>query len=36
MERGRYRFGDNRLLGPTLLVLFGIVAVLLDPVYWSF
>jgi di/tricarboxylate transporter len=33
---GGYRFGDYWKLGLPLLVLFGLVAVLLVPVFWSF
>jgi di/tricarboxylate transporter len=33
---GGYRFGDYWKLGLPLLVLFGVVAVLLVPVFWSF
>jgi di/tricarboxylate transporter len=36
MEPGGYRFGDYWNLGLPLLVLFGAVAVLLVPVFWSF
>ena len=36
MEPGGYRFGDYWKLGLPLLVLFGLVAVLLVPVFWSF
>lgn len=36
MEPGGYRFGDYWKLGLPLLVLFGVVAVLLVPVFWSF
>jgi di/tricarboxylate transporter len=36
MEPGGYRFTDYWKLGLPLLVLFGIVAVLLVPVFWSF
>jgi di/tricarboxylate transporter len=36
MEPGGYRFGDYWKLGLPLLLLFGAVAVLLVPVYWSF
>jgi di/tricarboxylate transporter len=35
MEPGGYRFGDYWKLGLPLLALFGIVAVLLVPVFWS-
>jgi di/tricarboxylate transporter len=35
MEPGGYRFGDYWRLGLPLLVLFGVVAVLLVPVFWS-
>lgn len=35
-EPGGYRFGDYWKLGLPLLVLFGVVAVLLVPVFWSF
>jgi di/tricarboxylate transporter len=35
-EPGGYRFGDYWRLGLPLLALFGIVAVLLVPVFWSF
>jgi di/tricarboxylate transporter len=36
MEPGGYRFADYWRLGLPLLVLFGAVAVLLVPVFWSF
>jgi di/tricarboxylate transporter len=36
MEPGGYRFGDYWKLGLPLLALFGVVAVLLVPVVWSF
>ena len=36
MEPGGYRFGDYWKLGLPLLLLFGAVAVLLVPVFWSF
>jgi di/tricarboxylate transporter len=36
MEPGGYRFGDYWKLGLPLLVLYGLVAVLLTPVIWSF
>ena len=36
MEPGGYRFGDYWKLGLPLLVWFGLVAVLLVPVFWSF
>jgi len=36
MEPGGYRFGDYWKLGLPMLVLFGIVAVFLVPVIWSF
>lgn len=36
MEPGGYRFGEYWKLGLPLLVLFGAVAVLLVPVFWSF
>ena len=36
MEPGGYRFGDYWKLGLPLLVLYGLVAVLLVPVIWSF
>jgi di/tricarboxylate transporter len=36
MEPGGYRFGDYWKLGLPLLALFGAVAVLLVPVFWSF
>ena len=36
MEPGGYRFGDYWKLGLPLLLLFGVVAVLLVPVIWSF
>jgi di/tricarboxylate transporter len=36
MEPGGYRFGDYWKLGLLMLVLFGLVAVLLVPVFWSF
>jgi di/tricarboxylate transporter len=32
---GGYRFGDYWKLGLPLLALFGVVAVLLVPVFWS-
>ena len=35
MEPGGYRFGDSWKLGLPMLVLFGVVAVLLVPVFWS-
>ena len=35
MEPGGYRFGDYWKLGLPLLVLFGVVAVLLVPVFWE-
>jgi di/tricarboxylate transporter len=36
MDAGGYRFGDYWRLGLPLLVLYGVVAVLLVPVIWSF
>jgi di/tricarboxylate transporter len=36
MEPGGYRFGDYWKLGLPLLLLFGVVAVVLVPVFWSF
>jgi di/tricarboxylate transporter len=36
MEPGGYRFGDYWKLGLPMLVLFGLVAVLIVPVIWSF
>ena len=36
MEPGGYRFGDYWKLGLPLLALFGVVAVLLVPVFWAF
>jgi len=33
---GGSRFGDHRKLGLPLIALFGFVAVLLVPVFWSF
>ena len=36
MGPGGYRFGDYWKLGLPMLVLFGVVAVLLVPVFWSF
>jgi di/tricarboxylate transporter len=36
MGPGGYRFGDYWKLGGLLLALFGVVAVLLVPVFWSF
>ena len=36
MSPGGYRFGDYWKLGLPLLALFGVVAVLLVPVFWSF
>ena len=36
MGPGGYRFGDYWKLGLPLIVLFGLVAVLLVPVFWSF
>jgi di/tricarboxylate transporter len=36
MGPGGYRFGDYWKLGLPLLVLFGVVATLLVPVFWSF
>jgi di/tricarboxylate transporter len=36
MEPGGYRFGDYWKLGLPLLALFGLVAVLLVPLIWSF
>ncbi len=36
MGPGGYRFGDYWKLGLPMLVLFGLVAVLLVPVVWSF
>ena len=36
MSPGGYRFGDYWKLGLPMLVLFGIVAVLVVPIFWSF
>lgn len=36
MSPGGYRFGDYWRLGLPLLIVFGLVAVLLVPVFWSF
>ncbi len=36
MSPGGYRFGDYWKLGLPLLILFGLVAVLLVPVFWAF
>ena len=36
LDPGGYRFGDYWKLGLPLLVLFGVVATLLVPVFWSF
>ncbi len=36
LEPGGYRFGDYWKLGLPLMVLYGLVAVLLVPVIWSF
>jgi di/tricarboxylate transporter len=36
MDPGGYRFGDYWKLGLPLLALFGVVAVLLVPVFWRF
>jgi di/tricarboxylate transporter len=36
MEPGGYHFSDYWKLGLPLLVLFGVVAVLLVPVFWRF
>jgi di/tricarboxylate transporter len=36
LEPGGYRFGDYWKLGLPLIVLFGVVAVLLVPVFWQF
>jgi di/tricarboxylate transporter len=36
MGPGGYRFGDYWKLGFVLLVLYGLVAVLLVPVFWPF
>ena len=36
MGPGGYRFGDYWKLGLPLLALYGVVAVLLVPVFWSF
>ena len=36
MGPGGYRFGDYWKLGLPMLILFGVVAVLLVPVFWSF
>ena len=36
LEPGGYRFGDYWKLGLPLLALFGVVAVLLVPVFWAF
>jgi hypothetical protein len=35
MGPGGYRFGDYWRLGLPMLVLFGVVAVLLEPVFWA-
>jgi di/tricarboxylate transporter len=35
-DPGGYRFGDYWKLGLPLLALFGVVAVLLVPVFWHF
>jgi di/tricarboxylate transporter len=36
LEPGGYRFSDYWKLGVPLLVLYGIVAVLVVPVFWGF
>jgi di/tricarboxylate transporter len=36
MEPGGYRFGDYWKLGLPLLVMFGVVAVLIVPLFWGF
>jgi di/tricarboxylate transporter len=36
MEPGCYRFADYWKLGLPLLALYGVVAVLVVPVFWSF
>jgi di/tricarboxylate transporter len=36
MGPGGYRFGDYWELGLLLLALYGVVATLLVPVFWSF
>ncbi len=36
MTPGGYRFGDYWKLGVFMMILFGLVAVLLVPVFWSF
>jgi di/tricarboxylate transporter len=36
LEPGGYRFGDYWKLGLPLLVLFGLVAVLVVPLFWAF
>jgi di/tricarboxylate transporter len=36
MDPGGYKFGDYWKLGLPLLALFGVVAVLLVPLFWSF
>jgi di/tricarboxylate transporter len=36
MGPGGYRFSDYWKLGLPLLVVYGVVAVLLVPVFWSF
>jgi len=36
MEPGGYRFGDYWKLGLPLLAWFGVVAVLVVPVFWAF
>jgi di/tricarboxylate transporter len=36
LDPGGYRFGDYWKLGLPLLVLFGVVATVLVPVFWSF
>ena len=36
LEPGGYRFGDYWKLGLPLLVMFGVVVVLLVPVFWVF
>ena len=36
MGPGGYRFGDYWKLGLPLLALYGVVAILLVPVFWSF
>jgi di/tricarboxylate transporter len=36
MEPARYKFGDKWKLGPPLLVVYGVVAIGLVPVFWRF